>query len=106
MATFLNESYFNGKNGSHFKQSLYYDISQDISSNTSTITFYAYVGSVDGYSGSGSTARVYINGSEVGSFTSLPSYSSGTLRGTKTERITHNADGTKTISYYNTANRN
>ena len=44
MPTFLKESYFNGKNGSHFKQSLYYDISQDISTNKSTITYYGYVG--------------------------------------------------------------
>lgn len=99
MATFLGESYFDGKNGSHFKQSLYYDISQDIASNTSTITYYGYVGSIDGYSGSGSTSRVYINGAEVGSFTSLSSYSSGTLRGTKTEVIQHAVDGTATAYY-------
>ncbi len=99
MANFLKEAYFNGKNGSHFKETLYYDISQDIANNTSTITYYGYVGSVDGYSGSGGTSYVYINGSNVGSFNSLSSYSSGTLRGTKTETIQHNADGTGTAYY-------
>lgn len=99
MPTFLKESYFNGKNGSHFKQSLYYDISQDISTNKSTITYYGYVGSIDNYSGSGSTSTVYINGDSVGTFTSLAANSSGTLRGTKTVTVTHNSDGTATASY-------
>ena len=99
MANFLKEAYFNGKNGSHFKETIYYDISQDVASNTSTITYYGYVGSVDGYSGSGATANVYINGANVGSFNSLSAYSSGTLRGTKTETIQHNADGTGTAYY-------
>ena len=99
MATFLKESYFNGTNGSHFKQSLYYTVSQNVAKNTSTITYYGYVGSVDNYSGSGVAATVYINGSAVGSFTSLPAHSSGTLRGTKTVTVTHNNDGTKSVSY-------
>lgn len=99
MSTFLKEANFNGKNGTHFKESLYYDISQDIANNTSTITYYGYVGSIDGYSGSGSTATVYINGASVGTFSSLSSYSSGTLRGTKTETIYHNSDGTASASY-------
>ena len=99
MATFLKESYFNGKNATHFKQSLYYDISQDTSTNKSTITYYAYVGSVDNYSASGSTSTVYINGDSVGTFTSLAANSSGTLRGSKTVTVSHNSDGTATASY-------
>lgn len=99
MATFLKESYFTGTNGSHFKQRLYYDLTQDKTNNKSTIKYYAYVGSVDNYSGSGATASVKINGNQVGTFTSLAAHSSGTLRGTYTTTVTHNSDGTKSVSY-------
>ena len=99
IGTFLKESYFNGRNGEHFKQSLYYTIEQDINANKSYITYRGYVGSVDGYAGSGSTATVSINGETVGTFSSLSSYSWDTLRGTKSVEVNHNADGTASVGY-------
>ena len=70
MATFLKRGNFNGSNGSHFFLDLYYDV---LSSNS--VRFYAYVGSIDGYSASGSSSSVTINGTSVGSITSIPARS-------------------------------
>ena len=68
--TFLSSSNFNGSAGSHFFIALYYEIQ-----NSTTVRFYAHAGSHDGYSASGSSSAVYINGSYVGSISSIPSNS-------------------------------
>ena len=43
MATILKEANFKGKNGSHFKIRLSYDLSQSQANNTSTIKYYLYM---------------------------------------------------------------
>lgn len=59
-ATYLGKGYFNGYNGSHFYLELWYEIgSQNIENNTSTFQLRTYVGSQDGYSGSGSLSWIY-----------------------------------------------
>ena len=93
MATLLNSSTFNGKNGTHFKLNLYYDYSQSVENNQTTITYSLYFTSYDGYSGSGSTVTGYVNNSSVGTTTSI-GVNANLLLGTKTETITHNNDGT------------
>lgn len=98
MATTLKESKFGGSNGSHFKIRLSYDLSQSQANNTSTIKYYLYMISMDGYSGSGATAKGYINGSQVGTFTSIGVNTTKEI-GTKTVTVTHNNDGTKSVSY-------
>lgn len=98
MATILKEANFNGKNGSHFKIRLSYDLSQSQANNTSTIKYYLYMISMDGYSGSGATAKGYINGSQVGTFTSIGVNTTKQI-GTKSTTVTHNNDGTKSVSY-------
>ena len=98
MATILKEANFNGKAGSHFKIRLSYDLSQSQANNTSTIKYYLYMISMDGYSGSGTTSKGYINGSQVGTFTSIGVNTTKEI-GTKTVTITHNSDGTKSVSY-------
>lgn len=98
MATTLKEANFSGTGGSHFKIRLSYDLSQSMANNTSTIKYYLYVISMDGYSGSGATATGYINGASVGTFTSIGVNQTKQI-GTKSVTVTHNADGTKSVSY-------
>lgn len=98
MAKILKEANFNGRNGSHFKIRLSYDLSQNQANNTSTIKYYLYMISMDGYSGSGATARGYINGGQVGTFTSIGVNATKQI-GTKSITVTHNNDGTKSVSY-------
>ena len=98
MATILKEAKFNGKNGSHFKIRLSYDLSQSQANNTSTIKYYLYMISMDGYSGSGATAKGYINGEQVGTFTSIGVNTTKQI-GTKSITVTHNNDGTKSVNY-------
>lgn len=98
MATILKEANFKGKNGSHFKIRLSYDLSQSQANNTSTIKYYLYMISMDGYSGSGATAKGYINGEQVGTFTSIGVNTTKQI-GTKSTTVTHNNDGTKSVSY-------
>lgn len=96
MATTLKEATFSGN--SNFKIRLSYDLSQSQANNTSTIKYYLYVISMNGYSGSGATAKGYINGSQVGTFTSIGVNATKQI-GTKSVTVTHNADGTKSVSY-------
>lgn len=98
MATTLKEANFSGSSGSHFKIRLSYDLTQSMANNTSTIKYYLYVISMDGYSGSGATAKGYINGSQVGTFTSIGVNVTKQI-GTKSVTVTHNADGTKSVNY-------
>lgn len=98
MATTLKEANFSGSSGSHFKIRLSYDLTQSMANNTSTIKYYLYVISMNGYSGSGATAKGYINGSQVGTFTSIGVNVTKQI-GTKSVTVTHNADGTKSVNY-------
>lgn len=98
MATTLKEANFSGTGGSHFKIRLSYDLTQSMANNTSTIKYYLYVISMDGYSGSGATCTGYINGASVGTFTSIGVNVTKQI-GTKSVTVTHNADGTKSVSY-------
>lgn len=107
MATYLNKSYFSESNGSHFYIELQYDVlSQDVSSNSSTVRYYLYLGSTDGYSGSGtSSVNCYINGNLVGSTTSI-GVDSRTLIGTRDEVHSHDSDGNCSPSYSASATSN
>ena len=106
MATLLQRANFNGKNGSYFFLDLYYDLlSQNQTANTSSVRYYAYVGSIGGYSGSGSSSSVYINGNRVGSFSSI-GRGSNTLIGTLDVTINHDTNGNGTASYSASANTN
>ena len=96
MATTLKEATFSGN--SNFKIRLSYDLSQSQANNTSTIKYYLYVISMNGYSGSGATAKGYINGSQVGTFTSIGVNVTKQI-GTKTVTVTHDPDGRKSVSY-------
>ena len=98
MATTLKEANFSGSSGSHFKIRLSYDLTQSMANNTSTIKYYLYVISMDGYSGSGATATGYINGASVGTFTSIGVNQTKPI-GTKSVTVTHNVDGTKSVNY-------
>ena len=98
MATILKEANFNGTNGSHFKIRLSYDLSQSQANNTSTIKYYLYMISMDGYSGSGATSRGYINGEQVGTFTSIGKNTTKQI-GTKSITVKHENNGKKTVSY-------
>ena len=106
MATLLQRANFNGKNGSYFFLDLYYDLlSQNQTANTSSVRYYAYVGSTGGYSGSGSSSAVYINGTVVGHFSSI-GRGSNTLIGTLDVTINHDTNGNGTASYSASANTN
>ena len=106
MATLLQRANFNGRNGSYFFLDLYYDLlSQNQTTNTSSVRYYAYVGSTGGYSGSGSSSSVYINGNRVGSFSSI-GRGSNTLIGTLDVTINHDTNGNGTASYSASANTN
>ena len=106
MATLLQRANFNGRNGSYFFLDLYYDLlSQNQTANTSSVRYYAYVGSTGGYSGSGSSSAVYINGTVVGHFSSI-GRGSNTLIGTLDVTINHDTNGNGTASYSASANTN
>lgn len=94
----LQRANFNGVNGSHFFLDLYQDNSQSTPGNASAIRYYAYVGSVGNYSGGGVSAPVYINGTNVGSFSNIGP-NSNTLIGYLDVIVPHNAEGKATASY-------
>lgn len=99
MATELKRVSFNGANGSHFYLKLTYDLlSQSIENNTSTIRYYEYVGSKDNYSGYGQSGSGDINGSWVGGTGSV-GVNSEVYIGYLDQTVTHNTDGTCTVSY-------
>lgn len=105
LATLLKRANFNGRNGSHFFLDLYQDNSQNQNANTSSIRYYAYVGSIGGYSGSGSTSSVYINGQRVGGFSSIGA-NSNTLIGYLDVTVQHNDEGVGVASYSARADTN
>ena len=105
MAIKLQRANFNGRNGTHFFLDLYQDNSQDQNSNASSIRYYAYVGSVDGYSGSGASAPVKINGTTVGYFSSIPARSN-TLVGYLDVVVQHDNQGVGIASYSASADTN
>lgn len=106
MATLLQRANFNGRNGSYFFLDLYYDLlSQNQTANTSSVRYYAYVGSTGGYGGSGSSSAVSINGTVVGHFSSI-GRGSNTLIGTLDVTINHDTNGNGTASYSASANTN
>lgn len=106
MATKLKRANFSGSNGSHFFLDLYYDLlSQNQTANTSTVRYYAYVGAIGGYRGSGVTASVYINGNRVGGFSSIGS-NSNTLIGTLDVTVSHNTEGVGVANYSASADTN
>lgn len=94
----LQRANFNGVNGSHFFLDLYQDNSQSTPGNASAIRYYAYVGSVGNYSGGGVSAPVYINGTNVGSFSNIGP-NSNTLIGYLDVIVPHNNEGKATASY-------
>jgi hypothetical protein len=98
MATWLKSANFNGANAAHFYIALYYDLTQDINKNKSTITYSLYVGSADGYSASGAASSVKINNAEVASITSI-GVNQWAVVGTYTTTVTHNNDGTGSATY-------
>ena len=99
MSTWLKGANFSDYNGSHFFINLYYDVlSQSTANNQSTVRYYLYAGSNDGYSAYGSGANAYINGNWVASPTGIARYSNTEI-GRLDVTINHNADGTGTASY-------
>ena len=100
MATFLNESNFNGKNGSYFKLILEYDKVMHTDTNSHDVTYYLYFQSLSGYSGSGSANSVkgQINGVQVGTTNSI-GVNQKKLIGQKTVNVPHNEDGTGSALY-------
>ena len=94
----LKTANFSGSNGSHFSIRLDYSLTQDKTTNTSTIKYSLYFVTDKYGSGYGSAVTGYINGANVGSCTSI-STNSTILIGTKTEDIKHNSDGTKSVDY-------
>ena len=95
----LETANFNGSNGSHFYIELQYVLSsQDAAEVESTVTYYLYAGASGGYSGSGAALNGYINGTLVGSTTSIGK-NGRVLLGTLTETIPHEEDGTCSPSY-------
>lgn len=100
MPTYLKGANFNGYNGSHFWISLWYDLSQDKTNATSTITYYLYAGSTDGYSASGSSPSTgYINGVNVGSLYNIGVNSSNYVGQYIVRDIQHDEYGEKTVNY-------
>lgn len=100
MATYLNRANFSGSNGPHFYIELQYDLlSQNTAENYSIVRYYLYLGSTDGYHGSGTTTvNCYINGNLVGTTNSIET-NSRTLIGTRDETINHNSSGACSPSY-------
>lgn len=105
MATFLQRANFSGTNGSHFFLDIYQDNSQSIDGNASAIRYYAYVGAVGGYRGSGSSSPVRINGQIVGYFSSI-SANSNTLIGYLDVIVNHDDEGKASASYTASADTN
>lgn len=105
MATLLQRANFSGTNGSHFFLDLYQDNSQSIDGNASAIRYYAYVGSIGGYRGSGSSSPVRINGQIVGYFSSIGA-NSNTLIGYLDVIVNHNDEGKASASYTASADTN
>lgn len=97
MAT-LKTANFSGSNGSHFSIRLDYSLEQDKTANTSEITYSLYFVTDKYGSGYGNAVNGYINGSNVGSCTSIGTNST-ILIGTKKETVDHKSDGTKSVSY-------
>ena len=95
MATFLKRATFS--NNTHFALELYYDLTQDLANNKSTITYSLYIKVDPSYSGSGGAGSGLINDSQVGTFTYLGS--GDNYIGNQVVEVTHNNDGNKTISY-------
>lgn len=99
MSTWLKGANFSDYNGSHFYINLYYDLlSQSTANNQSTVRYYLYAGSSDGYSAYGSGANAYINGNWVASPSGIAK-NSNTEIGRLDVTYNHNADGTGTASY-------
>ena len=94
----LKTANFSGSNGSHFSIRLDYSLEQNQIANTSKIVYSLYFVTDRYGSGYGSAISGYINGSNVGSCTSIGTNST-ILIGTKTENVTHNNDGTKSVDY-------
>jgi hypothetical protein len=94
----LKTANFSGSNGSHFSIRLDYSLEQNQIANTSKIVYSLYFVTDRYGSGYGSAISGYINGANVGSCTSIGTNST-ILIGTKTENVTHNNDGTKSVDY-------
>lgn len=94
----LQRANFNGTNGNQFFLDLYQDNSQSVEGNASSVRYYAYVGSSGNYSGSGASSPVYINGQQVGSFSSISAHSN-TLIGYLDVTYQHNAEGNAVADY-------
>ena len=94
----LKTANFSGSNGSHFSIRLDYSLEQNQTTNTSKIVYSLYFVTDRYGSGYGSAVSGYINGAKVGSCTSIGTNST-ILIGTKTENVTHNNDGTKSVDY-------
>lgn len=107
MANYLNRANFSGNNGSHFFIELFYDLlDQDSNDKTSTVKYYFYLGSTDGYSGSGSSAvNCYINGEWIGSTNSI-GVNSYALIGTKEVVLYHDSEGKCNPGYSASASSN
>lgn len=94
MAIFLGSSNFNGSSGSHYKASVYLDsYSQDINANRTDYILHLYAGSVDGWTGYGTSINGFLQGNWCGSTTRFPARTQVDM-GTYSGSITHNADGT------------
>lgn len=99
MATWLKSANFNGYNGGNFYIALYYDIlSQSQINNSSSVRYYLYAGSANGYSGSGNTAIAKINGSAVNAINSI-GVNAYFLVGQLDTTIWHDDNGNATASY-------
>lgn len=98
MAIFLNETKF--PINSHFKLVLEYDKVMNQDANNHKVTYYLYLQSLDGYSGSGTPNSVkgIINNVQVGAISSI-GVNKKVLIGTKVETIQHNDDGTGSTLY-------
>lgn len=101
----LQRANFNGTNGNQFFLDLYQDNSQSVEGNASSVRYYAYVGSSGNYSGSGASSPVYINGQQVGSFSSISAHSN-TLIGYLDVTYQHNAEGNAVADYSARADTN
>lgn len=100
MATFLNESYFNGKNGSYFKLILEYDAVVNQNLNNHDVTYYLYFQSLNGYSGSGASnsVRGYVKDNPVGTTSSIGK-NQKLLLGSYTETVQHDNNGEGSTTY-------
>lgn len=101
----LQRANFNGTNGNQFFLDLYQDNSQSVEGNTSTVRYYAYVGSSGNYSGGGASSPVYINGQHVGSFSNIGP-NSNTLIGYLDVTYQHDTQGNAVADYSARADTN